>query len=114
MDIDNQPATTSAACSKRHSPRRGSHLRACRQALTIWREDTVDRDHPFSAFRGTTILPDKMLTTLASRSGIKTIDDIRAAAPGWPYLADYGADVLKVLGEVDERVQWRSKWCANC
>lgn len=95
--------TTGKAKDKQPGARRAEHLADCRKALQDWRQQTWRNKFSSCAFRDTTLLPDKNLTTLASRASIKTVTDIHHEVPDWPFADMYGEDVLNILASVDAR-----------
>ncbi|KAI0744930.1 P-loop containing nucleoside triphosphate hydrolase protein [Earliella scabrosa] len=101
-DSSSHPAS---ATPRPPGTRRGNHLLACRARLVRWRMQTWLRDYHMCRFSYLILLPDKTLTTLASQARLRTVADIEAAVPRWPFAADHGAEILTILSVVDERVR---------
>ena len=83
-------------------PRRGDRLEACRNALRNWRIKIWTRDFKRSGLMPEAILPDKILSKLATHARLKTRDLIKEAVPGWILADMYAEDVLKVLEPIDK------------
>lgn len=82
--------------------RRGEHLKNIRLALENWRLNTKMRRYSPSSFTAVVILPDKNLTTLASKR-LKTLDDLKAAlSPPWIFADRHGQEVLDLLKKMDD------------
>lgn len=82
-------------------PRHGDRLKACRNALGSWRREIWTRDFRRSGLMPEAILPDKILSKLATQARLKTLDLIMEEVPGWILANRYGEDVLKVLEPID-------------
>lgn len=106
MDAQEPPVSAPAARKGRNTagngPRRGDRLEVCRNALQSWRIEAWARDFRRSGLMPEAILPDKMLSKLATHARLKTLDLIKAEAPGWILAERYGEDVLKVLEPIDK------------
>jgi superfamily II DNA/RNA helicase len=64
--------------------RRGEHLKTVRAALVDWRFKTHEKYYTPSSYTAVVILPDPILTSLASNSCIKTIEDMNEMLkPPW-------------------------------
>lgn len=82
--------------------RRGEHLKTVRAALTRWRFEIKTSQYSPSFYTASAILPDKTLTTLASNSRIKTINDMaQMLNPPWIFASRHG-EVLKLLKKLDD------------
>ena len=80
--------------------RGGEHLQDARTALESWHFKTKRARYTPSSLTAPSLLPDTVLTTLASASHICTIEDIEDAVT-WVYARRHGAEVLAVLAAVD-------------
>ncbi|KAF8064097.1 P-loop containing nucleoside triphosphate hydrolase protein [Lyophyllum atratum] len=82
--------------------RRGDHLKDARAALEAWRFDVKRNRYTPSPFTAATILPDPVITTLAS-NGVGSVDDIPVLlkATVWPLVHRHGQEVLAVLRQID-------------
>lgn len=106
-DSDSEPnlpdAEPDAPRSKPHISRRTQqHLQDVRHALRDWRVKTRRHDFPHSTFTATAILPDPVLTTIASNRQLKTSDDLRLSLPTpWAFIDRYGQQVLNLVAKLD-------------
>jgi len=82
-------------------PRRGDRLEACRNALKNWRLETWKRDFKRTILMPDVILPDKVLSKLASQARIKTPDLVKEEIPGWVLANRYAEAVLRILEPID-------------
>ena len=100
IDVDalQPPARNSTG----EGPRRGDRLEACRNALVSWRIEIWMRDFKRSGLMPEAILPDKVLSKLATQARLKTLDLIKEEIPGWILAKRYGEDVLKILEPIDK------------
>lgn len=80
---------------------RGERLANACQALVQWRIKTC---LTFCApFTGEAILPDSVLTTLASNARIQSLSDMAAALrSSWAFKDEHGKEVLRILREADD------------
>ena len=83
--------------------RAGNHLTARRQALDNWRYDRWKRDYWFCTFGEVGVMPDVILSTLASSVKIETIDELVEVVPGWAYARKYGDEVLSALKDASSK-----------
>jgi len=81
--------------------RRGEHLQHVRTALESWSFKTKRARYTPSSLTAPSLLPDTALTTLAWALHICTIGDIEDAV-NWVYARQHGAEILAVLGAVDQ------------
>ena len=81
--------------------RGGEHLQQARTALESWRFKTKRSRYTPSSLTAPSLLPDTVLTTLASTLHLCTIEDIEEAVT-WVYARRHSPDVLAVLATVDE------------
>ncbi|KAJ7875583.1 P-loop containing nucleoside triphosphate hydrolase protein [Mycena olivaceomarginata] len=80
---------------------RGQHLQDARDALGSWRTRTFLRRYSTSPFTDVGILPDKILTSLASKR-IRSLDEMaeKLAVP-WMFSQRHGEEVIEVLRRLD-------------
>ncbi|KAJ7812305.1 hypothetical protein B0H14DRAFT_2857217, partial [Mycena olivaceomarginata] len=81
--------------------RRGQHLQDARDALGSWRTCTFLGRYSTSPFTDVGILPDKILTSLASKR-IRSLDEMaeKLAVP-WMFSQRHGEEVIEVLRRLD-------------
>jgi chemotaxis protein histidine kinase CheA len=85
------------------SNRRGNHLKHVRSELECWRFETKAKRYSPSPVTAAAILPDPILTTLASNARIQTLDDMDAVLnPRWIMTKRHGQEVLDLLKRLDE------------
>jgi hypothetical protein len=83
--------------------RRGDHLQNVRGALERWRFKTKRDRYSPSSVTAVALLPDPILTTLASNARIRTIGDIEMMVnPRWIMAQRHGDKVLKILKLYDD------------
>ena len=99
IDVDGPRLTLRNSTGE--GPRRGDHLEACRNALKNWRLETWKRDFKRTILTPDVILPDKVLSKLASQARIKTPDLVKEEIPGWVLANRYAEAVLKILEPID-------------
>lgn len=87
--------------TKRPTARRGAHLQQARTSLEVWRLRTQRSLYSPSALTAASLLPDRVLKTLASASYINTLEDLGATVQ-WAFTQRHGEEVLAVLRKVDE------------
>ena len=87
--------------------RRGQHLATAKDALRQWRIEQACTCYPRRSFSLKAILPDDLLTSLASDARVRTLPDVRAKADkvGWAFFDRHGQQVLDVLRKVDADYQ---------
>ena len=101
--FDTDTANSQTRTSQRVSRRTQKHLHAVREVLQAWRVSTRRRDFPHAPFTAIVILPDPVLTTIASNRHLKTIADLRESLPTpWAMVEDYGQEVLNLVAHLDE------------
>jgi len=82
--------------------RRGDHLKHARQALEDWRHNIYLSRYTPSPFTIEAILPDTVLTTLASNMRIQsTVEMVSLLESRWMLTEWHGNEVLNVLRQVD-------------
>lgn len=85
------------------STRRGSHLADVRAALERWRFKTKRDCYSLGSVTSEVILPNPILTTLASNTRIQTVDDmVSVIKPPWIMARRHGEEVLRLLRMFDE------------
>jgi hypothetical protein len=82
-------------------PRRQERLESARKALSNWCLTLWNAAYSHCVWGPEVLLPDTVLTKLASRARIKTISDIKNEVPEWPWADEYGDIVLKLLEAID-------------
>ncbi|KAJ7152391.1 P-loop containing nucleoside triphosphate hydrolase protein [Mycena filopes] len=80
--------------------RRKEHLKSARAALERWRIKIYLAKYSNSWLTPEVLLPDKFLTSLASKRG-QTVAELASFIPNWAFSEDHLADVLQVLCRVD-------------
>ncbi|KAJ7149091.1 P-loop containing nucleoside triphosphate hydrolase protein [Mycena filopes] len=80
--------------------RRKDHLKNARAALERWRIKIYLAKYSNSWLTPEVLLPDKFLTSLASKRG-QTVAELASFVPNWAFSEDHLADVLQVLCRVD-------------
>ena len=90
--------------------RTGQHLQSVRQALEHWRIQVRRRDYPHCSFSATTIMPDRTLTTLASKRSLRSAEDLRKQlSPPWDFAEEYADEVLQLLTRLDANAEAERK-----
>jgi bloom syndrome protein len=85
------------------STRRLEHLANVRAALEGWRFKTKRDHYSLRSVTAEAILPNPILTTLASNAHIRTVEDIVTVInPPWIMARRHGEDVLKLLKTLDD------------
>ncbi|KAI9459547.1 hypothetical protein HD554DRAFT_2176944 [Boletus coccyginus] len=120
-DSDSEPdlpdAEPYAPHSKPHiSHRTQQHLQDIRHVLWDWCVKTQCHDFPHSMFTTTTILPDPVLTTIASNRQLKMSDDLQLSLPtSWAFIERYGQQVLNLVAKLDanDHAHWEAKKVAD-
>ncbi|KAF8816985.1 P-loop containing nucleoside triphosphate hydrolase protein [Phlegmacium glaucopus] len=88
--------------------RGGEHLQQARTALESWRFKTKRARYTPSSLTVPSLLPDAVLTTLASALHLRTIEDIESAVT-WVYARRHGTEILAVLAMVDQHKRNRKE-----
>ena len=79
------------------------HLQEVWAALFTWHLNTAMQDFPYSCFTSAVILPDPILTCIASNCCITTILDLRTLLPiKWAFQEQYGHAVLGLIAKIDK------------
>ena len=87
----------------------GNRLTIRRQALETWRFDCWDGDYCFCSFGPVGVMPDAILSKLASFTKIETVDNILKAVSTWGYASRYSHEVLSWLKDADHEHQIKSQ-----
>jgi hypothetical protein len=87
--------------SRHPGSRRQERLEACRNVLTSWRHKTWHRDFKDCVWGPSVLLPDTILTKIATRARIQTLGDINKQIPEWIWADEYGDAVLELLEPID-------------
>ena len=79
------------------------HLQDARNALLSWRHHAALHDFPHACFTSAVLLPDPILSALASKRSLTTIDNLQTGLPcPWVFAEKYGEEVLAVVKQLDE------------
>ena len=111
MEIDEQtlddiqvidgPALQTGKRIRQPGCRRQERLEAARNVLSNWRRSIWNVQYSHCIWGPEVLLPDTVLTKLASRAKIKTVLDIRNEIPEWLWADEYGDIVLRLLEPID-------------
>ena len=93
--------------TRRPGPRQKERLEASRNALMNWRHKTWKAAYTDCIWGPDVLLPDPILTKIATRARIQTISDIKNEMPEWIWVDEYGEAVLKLLEPIDQ--SWREE-----
>lgn len=86
---------------RRTGRRREDRLQSCRDAITEWRSRTWSEKYSDCAWGPSVLLPDTVLTKLATRSYLLTVEDIKKDLPDWDFVDEYGPAILEVIQKTD-------------
>ena len=100
--IDVDALNVSPENSKRVGQRRGERLQSLRSAINEWRSLTWTQNYGDCAWGPNTLLPDAVVTKLAARAHISTLDDIKNDIPEWDFVDDYGSTLLELIQKTDD------------
>jgi ribosomal protein L27 len=81
--------------------RRQERLEAARNTLSNWCQTVWKLDYRHCIWGPEILLPDTVLTKLASRARIKSVSDIKKEVPEWLWADEYGATILRLLEPID-------------
>ena len=98
IDVDD----ISAENPKRPGVRRTGRLQSCRNAIIEWRSRTWLENYSDCAWGPNVLLPDAIITKLATRSHILTTEDIKREIPDWDFVNDYGSIILDIIQKTDD------------
>jgi len=82
--------------------RRGERFKVCREALAQWRDRTWHRDYGLCAWGPNALLPEEVITKLASSLSLSSLEDVKREVPDWDFAEDYGAVVIDAINKADE------------
>lgn len=85
----------------------GNHLAIRRRVLEDWRYDCW-KNYRLCTWGVVGVMPDPILSLLASSIKIEAFDDLLEAIPNWGYASKYGHEVLSLLKDADHRHQLES------
>lgn len=104
---DSEAGTSAKPARKRKGTglgrRTGEWLSTAHTTLETWRDSVWEELYSSCIWGPTTLLPDKVLTSLATWHKLKDVDGIRENLPEWSYAATHGRDVLHALQPVDQQ-----------
>lgn len=84
--------------------RRGDHLKSVRTSLLQWRITAIKRYRP-QPFTAVVLLPDNILTKLASNARLFTLEDLQQEIkPPWVWASIHGEEVLQLLKRHDDNL----------
>ncbi|KAI0692066.1 P-loop containing nucleoside triphosphate hydrolase protein, partial [Cerioporus squamosus] len=63
--------------------------------------DTWTQTYTYCAFSHLALLPDKIVTSLATQARLQSVSDIKRALPLWPFADEHGAEILELLAHID-------------
>lgn len=89
--------------------RAGNRLTLCRQVLEDWRYDCWKRDYRYCSWGVTGVMPDQVLSKLASSVEIETDDNLLEAVSDWGYASKYSHEILLLLKDADHKQQLESQ-----
>ncbi|KAK7059556.1 bloom syndrome [Favolaschia claudopus] len=81
--------------------RRSDHLKAARAALENWRVKTYLAKYSMSSFTDVGIMPDTILTSLASKR-VHTVEEMESLSPRWMFARRHGSEVIELLNKIDQ------------
>ena len=103
-DTDPESDPETQLGTQKVSQRVQQHLQDVRAALVSWRLKTATRDFPFSSFTSAVILPDPILTSIASNCRLTSIHDLATLLPvKWMFLERYGDEILTLVRRMDDK-----------
>ncbi|KAG8915191.1 hypothetical protein FRC00_006706 [Tulasnella sp. 408] len=93
--------STGADASKKYPRRRGQHLRALKTGLRLWRNTVYEMEFSDGIHLQTVIMPDKVLSMLASAKNVTELSDFARLKLKWPLKKVYGEEVIRVLANIE-------------
>lgn len=84
--------------------RRDQHLEEARKLLLRWRRSTYHSAYPYAIWAEEGLMPDVVVTALATYRRWRTPEDLQFAAAEWMWRDRHADEVLKLLKDLDERV----------
>ena len=102
-DDDNNSSDLGSTTSAKTwgSLRAGNHLKIRRRVLEGWRYDCWKKNYRLCSWGPVGVMPEPVLSTLASSIKIQTVDNLLEVVPDWGYARKYGHEVLLLLEEAD-------------
>ncbi|KAF9784429.1 hypothetical protein BJ322DRAFT_1109140 [Thelephora terrestris] len=79
----------------------GNYLTVRHRVLEVWRYDCWKQNYQLCSWGVTGVMPDQVLSKLASFIKIEAIDDLLEAVSDWGYGSKYGPDILSLLKDTD-------------
>lgn len=80
----------------------GERLQSLRSVINEWRSLTWTQNYGNCAWGPNTLLPDAVVTKLAARAHISTLDDIKNDIPEWDFVDNYGSTLLELIQKTDD------------
>lgn len=84
--------------------RRDQHLDEARKLLERWCASTYRAKYPYVIWGAQGLMLDVVVTALATYRRWRTLEDLQFAAADWMWKERHADEVLKLLKELDERV----------
>ena len=109
MDEDDSDLGSTAAPNTWGNLRSGNHFKMRRQALETWRRECWKKNYRLCCWGPVGVMPDLVLSKLASFNKIKTVNDLLKAASDWDYANVYGNEVFQLLKDADEQHRFKSQ-----
>jgi hypothetical protein len=106
IDVDMEP--TNQAPTKT-GKRRGDKLMHCRAAIVHWRTSCWSKNYAGGGWGVAALLPDNIITKLATRTHITTIESLKLEIPEWDFTERHGAEVLAVIAVADREWEERTR-----
>ncbi|KAF8886745.1 hypothetical protein BD779DRAFT_1529416 [Infundibulicybe gibba] len=97
MMVESQSAIATVAIPGR----RDLHLQGARALLTEWRRNTWAEHYRQRPWGMQCLLPDTILTTIATKARLRTVDDLMTTGWSPTHAKKHGAALLEILGEYD-------------
>lgn len=109
--VDNDASDSGSTTSSKTwgNLRAGNRLIMRRRVLDSWRYDCWKRDYRLCSWGAVGVMPDPILSKLASSIKIETFDDLLEAASDWGYASKYGHEVLSLLKNTDREHRLESQ-----
>ena len=102
--LDSESDTDTQLDMKKVSRRAQQHLQNVHATLVSWRLKTATHDFPFLSFTSAVILPDPILTSIASNSCLATSHNLETfLSVKWAFLERYGDEILSLVRVMDDK-----------